>query len=146
MNDQPTPAEIKADTEELIHQADVNPTNAELLEGQQQIKQMFAAHAEDDHVVATAQAVVNASQMEVNLEVQSSLAGLHAWKDTVATKEDIKEMLDFMKQIDIGVGIFKFSWNNAAKIGSFLLLIVGVFIFFKMGLAAALTFVLGKEI
>lgn len=51
----------------------------------------------------------------------------------LATKQDIAEVLKFMKSIYVGVGVVRFSWNNASKIGNFLLLCFGGYIFFKLG-------------
>ena len=56
----------------------------------------------------------------------------------LATTDDIKELKQFMKNMEIGVGIFKFSWDNSAKIGSIILFLIGVFIFFKVGIAGVI--------
>lgn len=72
------------------------------------------------------------------------IATVHARIDTLATKDDIKEVLEFMKAVNTGVGILRFSWNNAAKIGSFLLLLVAIWVFFKHGISAMLAWVFNK--
>lgn len=63
---------------------------------------------------------------------------------TLATKDDIEELKEFMKNVNIGLGIFRFSWNNASKIGFFVLFIVGLFMFFKAGILAFVGFVFNK--
>lgn len=64
---------------------------------------------------------------------------IHTRMDTLATKEQIQEMLEFMKKLNVSVGIFKFSWNNASKIGSFILLVLGVMLATKYFFASLLT-------
>lgn len=116
----------------------IEPTNADLFVQQENLRDDFRLHAKEDHDVA-------ANQADVNKQVKDSLASLHEWKETVATKEDIRELKDFMGQVNVGLGIFRFSWNNAGKIGSFLLLIGGLFVFFKVGFAAAVAYIFGSH-
>ncbi len=107
------------------------PTRADILEA-------FKAHAEEDHRVSAAQAEVNIEFLTFKAETEGTLA-------TLATKEDIKEVIAFMKEIKVGFGIFRFSFDNAAKIGSFILLIGGIFVLFKVGFVAALAFLFGNN-
>lgn len=65
--------------------------------------------------------------------------------DTLATKEDIAELKEFMKAITTTIGVFRFTWNNAAKIGSILLLLGGLVVFVKGGLLAGVSYILGKN-
>lgn len=57
---------------------------------------------------------------------------------TLMTKEDGAELKTFMKNLKIGLGVFEFSWNNSAKIGSIILFIIGIFIFFRVGIAGVI--------
>lgn len=50
----------------------------------------------------------------------------------ISSKSD--RMFAFMKNVDAGISIFKFSWNNASKIGSFLVFAAGVLLFIKYGI------------
>ncbi len=115
------------------------PTNADLFVAIENNNEAFLKHADDDFKTSEKQA-------KVNEKTKESLDSLHIWKETVATKEDIRELKDFMKQVNFSIGFFKFTWNNAAKIGAFFLLVGGIFIFFKMGLAAAFAFLFGKQL
>jgi 3-keto-L-gulonate-6-phosphate decarboxylase len=73
------------------------------------------------------------------IEMRKSLdANLNEKVSALATTEDIKELKQFMKNLKIGLGVFEFSWNNSAKIGSIILFIIGVFIFFKVGIAGVI--------
>lgn len=63
---------------------------------------------------------------------------------TLMTKEDGAELKAFMKNMKIGLGVFEFSWNNSAKIGSLLLFIFGIFIFIKVGVVGIIAFFFGK--
>lgn len=65
-------------------------------------------------------------------------ANLNEKMATLATTDDIKELKQFMKNMKIGLGVFEFSWNNSAKIGSIILFLLGVFIFFKVGIAGVI--------
>ncbi len=122
------------------------PTNADLFVLIENQTDEFKKHSFEDQEVAKHQALVNERQEDTNVKVEKSLDALHEWKDTVATKEDIKELKEFMRQVNIGFGVFRFSWNNAGKIGAFLLLIGAIIVFFKVGLAAAFAFLFGKPL
>ena len=110
------------------------PTNSDLYVQLENLRGEFISHAAEDKDVAIAQALVNKQEGE-------SLAALHEWKETVATKKDIEEVLRFMRNVDSGVGMVKFTWNNAAKIGAFLGLLVGIFLLVKYGFVAAIAFI-----
>lgn len=99
---------------------------------------ILVRHMEDDAAFQEETRQVHLEQSIFKAETEGTLADIHTKIDGLATKEDIKELKEFMKQINVGVGIFKFSWNNAGKIGSFLLLLGGLFVFFKVGLAGAI--------
>ncbi len=129
----PTRADIKSDTEILVHEAIVNPTNAEILD-------KFAEHTKHDEQFQDETRLVHAAQAESAAEMEGKLASLESKMDALATKEDIDKVLRFIKDINISIGIFKFTWNNAAKIGSLLSLVLGLFIFFKVGIAGVIAF------
>lgn len=113
------------------------PTNSEVLKS-------FKAHSEEDHKFQDETRIANGEMQLFKAETEGSLAELHKKVEGLATKEDIVELKEFMKSVNIGLGIFKFSWNNASKIGSLILLIGGIFVFFKVGIAGAVAYILGK--
>lgn len=57
-------------------------------------------------------------------EVQDMIANL-------ATKDDIKDLKAFVRNINIGVGIFKISWHTIATIGGFFSAIFATWIVVK---------------
>lgn len=78
-------------------------------------------------------------------EQRSTNEQLIAKIDGLATKEDIKQVLEFMKSVNTTVGIFRFTWNNAAQIGSVLGLIVAGVLFVKYGFLGLITFFVGPH-
>lgn len=99
-------------------------TNAEL-------KETFEKHAEDDRRFQEAQAIVNE-------EASKSRESIHKRLSELATKDDIAEMKDLMKNIKVGFGAVRFTFNNASQIGAFLLLLFGIYVFFKIGIVGLL--------
>lgn len=79
-----------------------------------------------------------------NADLQAQIDGIHSTMTTLATKEDIADMKIFMQRLDLSVGFFTFTWNNAAKIGSVLALVFGIYLFFKVGLMGFIAFFLGN--
>lgn len=120
-------AEVKA--EELQEQT--------LTQIQQALRNDFIAHAHED--AKTAKKFTEAFEV-----TDENFKTLHKRLDNTATKEDIKEMMAFMKQIKIVVGGFSFTWNNASKIGAFILLILGFMLAIKYFFAAIFTSFLPK--
>lgn len=88
------------------------PTNTDLLMAVQNQEGAFHAHA---------------------LEDKTNFDALHEKMDTILNGQ--RETLEFMKSVGIGVGFFKFTFNNAAKIGSFILLLIGIGFVIKYMLA-----------
>lgn len=64
--------------------------------------------------------------------------------EPLATKTDIAEMKEFMQNVHIGFGVIRFTWNNAAQIGAFLLFIFGVLVFIKYGILGAVMYFIPK--
>lgn len=93
---QPTNADIKESVEVLVHEADSNPSNTELLFA-------FKEHLAED---------------------TKNFNALHVKMDAILLGQ--QETMEFMKGVNIGTRFFKFTWNNAAKIGSFILLLIGI--------------------
>lgn len=89
-----------------------------------------------------ADAVFQDETREVHTRIFEKLDCLSDKTEGLASKADIAELKHFMQNINVGIGIFKFTWDNAAKIGSFLMLIGGVFLFIKYGAAAFFAWVL----
>lgn len=75
-----------------------------------------------------------------NADLQAQINDIHVTLATLATSADIADMRKFMERLNLGVGFFTFTWNNAAKIGSVLALILGVYIFFKVGIMGVVAF------
>ena len=115
----------------------MEPTNTDIIKAVGEQKDALVEHTLEDHSVAMA-------QQQVNETVTASLNSIHEWKDTVATKEDIKEVLEFMKKVNIGSNVLNFGWNNSSKIGGFLILLIGIGVLFKVGIAGAVAWILGR--
>lgn len=79
-------------------------------------------------------------------EDKSAIKAIHARLDDIATKEDIAQLMNFMKSVNIGLGIFNFSWNNASKIGSFIIFLLAIFAIVKYGIFGAVAWFFGKTI
>lgn len=92
------------------------PTNNDLLIAVQNQEGAFRAHAQED---------------KVNFDA------LHEKMDTILSNQ--QETLEFMKNVGIGLGIFRFTWNNAAKIGAFIGLLVAIVLVGKYMIAGVLT-------
>lgn len=117
----------------------MEPTNAKLLEAVQHQDEAFRAHAKDDLEVARLQAIVNS-------EVQKSLASVHERLNTIATKDDTDEILKVIKSVNVGFGFIRFSWNNIGKLGSMVMLMIGIVIFFKVGIAGVIAFFFSSKL
>lgn len=94
------------------------------------LKESFDKHSADDKLFQDAQGVVNE-------EFSKSLAALHQRLGDVATKEDVDELKNLLKAVRIGTGVFSYTFNNAAKIGSYILLLIAVFGVIKYGVWGA---------
>lgn len=70
-----------------------------------------------------------------------NFAAIHIKMDGLATKEDIEQVLEFMKKINTGEKIIKWSWNNLAKIGTVGLALIFIWGVFKFGLIGAFHYV-----
>lgn len=95
------------------------------------LKESFDRHSADDKLFQDAQG-------QVNEATAKSLAALHERLGDVATREDVAELKKFLKSVDVGVGIFRFTFNNASKIGTFLIFTFGVYLFLKLGLVGVI--------
>lgn len=71
-------------------------------------------------------------------EVNEMLANL-------ATKTDIKEVLTLMKNINLGVGIFKGGIHTIIFIGSFVASIGALLVLLKIGLAGIIMWAIGGK-
>lgn len=107
------------------------------------IKLLFEEHTKHDEDFQDETRLIHAAQAESTAEMEGKLASLEVKIDGLATKDDIKELKEFMKNVKIGEGILKFSWNNMGKIGGVIVFIVGLYLFFKMGFLGLVTLVLG---
>lgn len=110
------------------------------------ITQLFAEHTKNDEVFQDETRLVHAAQAESAAEMEGKLAGLEFKIDGLATKEDIKEVLQFMKNMKIGEGIVKFSWNNMSKIGGIITFFIGIYLFFKFGIVGLIALLFGGNL
>lgn len=94
----------------------LQPTNNDLLIAVQNQEGAFRSHA---------------------LEDKTNFDALHEKMDTILSNQ--QETLEFMKNVGIGLGIFRFTWNNAAKIGAFIGLMVALVLVGKYMIAGILT-------
>lgn len=62
----------------------------------------------------------------------------------LATKDDIKEVLNFMKNVNTGVSIFKISWHTIAVVGGFISAVVAIVVFIKFVLVGIISWALSK--
>lgn len=101
----------------------MEPTNADL-------KESFDRHSADDRLFQEAQGLVNEATAK-------SLESLHKQvgdiAQTQATKEDMEELKRFLKNANIGIGVLRFTFNNASKIGAFAFFLFACWIFLKLG-------------
>lgn len=97
---EPTNADIKKDTKELVQESHENPSNADLMLAIEKTNSALVAHTHSDQDVFDKQATVNK-------EMTTSLASLHQWKEKVATKDDVAEI--FGKELK---AFFKVSGMN----------------------------------
>ena len=106
-------------------------------------KQDFAAHAKDDHDFQVKQTLTNEGVEKSLQALHERMTGLATKEDiaNVATKEDIESIRAFLKTVKVGSGILGFSFNNASKIGSFILLILGAVILIKYGIMGGLLWI-----
>lgn len=65
--------------------------------------------------------------------------------ENIATKDDIKEVLTLMKNINLGVGIFKGSIHTVVFVGSLVASISAILVLVKVGLAGAIAWALTKS-
>lgn len=77
---------------------------------------------------------------------EDAIKAIHKRLDDIATKKDIQDLQDFMKNVNIGLGIFRFSWNNASKIGSFVIFLIAIFAIIKYGVFGAIAWFFGKGV
>lgn len=82
----------------------------------------------------------------IHAEFLAKVEVLEKKMEGVATKEDIAELKEFMKSVNVGIGIFRFTWNNASKIGAFILILGALYIFFKVGIMGLFAWLFGKNL
>lgn len=117
----------------------MEPTNQDILN-------TIVEHTKNDETFQDETRLVQAHQASASAETDGKLAALELKIDGVATKEDIKEVLQFMKSLKVGEGILKFTWDNAAKIGGIAIFLIAIGVFFKGGLMAAVAFITGNKL
>ena len=129
---EPTNTEIKKDTVEESHE---NPSNADLLKAINKSEANLVTHAKHDEVVAK---------------------GIHERIDKLPTKEEfekfvksvneltasVQDSITLTKNINVGFGVFRFTFKNAGQIGGFLVFLLGIGLFIKYGLLGIIAFFL----
>lgn len=68
-----------------------------------------------------------------NQELAVRISAIEEQLKNIATKDDIAEVLKFLKSVNVGIGVVRFTWNNIGKIGMVLLMVYGGWIFIKYG-------------
>ena len=79
------------------------------------------------------QAVINKN----NADIREAMEGL-------ATKDDVKAIGTFIKNMNFGVGVFKISWHVIATVGGFISAVVAIALFFKFIVAGFIGWALTK--
>lgn len=125
---EPTNTEIKEDTTKLVKEVIKNPSNADLSEEIKELSKALKLHTE--------------GSVEVHTKMYETMGKLATKDDVKNLTRSVAETLKFVKNLNIGIGVFKFSWNNASKIGSFLLLIFGVVLLIKYGIMGVIAWFL----
>lgn len=106
---------------------------------------ILVEHMEADAAFQQEQRAYTAEQLAFKAETEGHLARLEEKIDGLATKDDIKELKKFMKDVQIGVGFVRVTWNNLGQIGSLLGLIVAAMLFFKLGFSGLVAFFTGSS-
>lgn len=70
---------------------------------------------------------------------ESNFASIAAKLENIATKEDVQELKQILKAARVTAGIFTFTFDNASKIGAFILFLVGLYALAKFGIFGAIT-------
>lgn len=117
----------------------MEPTNADL-------KKSFDAHALDDHAFQEKSSEFNGEMAMFKAETEGSLATIHDKLNGLATKEDMDEVKTILKAARVTAGIFNFTFDNASKIGSFILFFIGGFLILKYGIMGAIAWFFGKAL
>ncbi len=141
-----TREDIKKDTEVLVHELEVNPTNADIIK-------KFEEHALDDIAFQDKTMLIHAAQAESSADMEGKLASLEAKIDGLATKDDIEQQTASIKEavllsnrIKIGEAAVKYSIKNAPNWLAGLTIILGIYLFFKVGIAGVLAFIFGNKL
>lgn len=108
------------------------------------ITQLFAEHTKNDEAFQDETRLIHAAQAESSAEMEGKLASLEEKIDAlIRNTEDIKL---FMKNVKIGEGILKFSWNNMSKIGGTITFFIGVYLFLKFGIVGLIALLFGGSL
>lgn len=70
---------------------------------------------------------------------ESNFAAIASKLENIATKEDVQELEQILKAARVTAGIFNFTFDNASKIGAFILFLVGLCALAKFGIFGAIT-------
>lgn len=104
----------------------MEPTNADL-------KEAFDAHAEDDARVHREDKKFQGEMVAFKAETEGSLANIHRRLDIIepkidglATKEDTKEILETIRTIKFGFGLFKVSGRSIMFVGGVVAAILAI--------------------
>jgi hypothetical protein len=127
--------------EPTAHEASeiAEPTNADL-------KAAFDTHTIEDHAFQAKSLAFNGEILQFKAETEGSLAALHERLGTIATKDDIDEVKQVLKAARVTAGIFTFTFDNASKIGSFVLFAGTIVLLIKYGLFGAIAWIFGKPL
>lgn len=117
----------------------MEPTNADL-------KKAFDTHAIEDTAFQEKIKAFNGEMAIFRAETEGSLAAIHEKLGSLSTKEDTDELKTILKAARVTAGIFNFTFDNASKIGSLILFIIGGFLILKYGILGAIAWFFGRAI
>jgi len=106
-----------------------------------ELREEFKTHAAIDGVFMERQGESNKRQAEVNESTTKSLAAIHERIGDLATTKDIEDLKTMLDNWRVGIGIFKFGWNN---IGQVAVAIVAIYLIAKVGLFGLVAYFWGK--
>jgi hypothetical protein len=80
----------------------------------------------------------------ITTEIQAMQNVINDQMKGLATKDDTKEIINFLRGYKLGIGIFRISFHTIVTIGGFLAALAAIAVFIKFVLAGLITWALGK--
>lgn len=89
---------------------------------------------------------INAELQGMQSVMNAETAKMREAMTGLATKEDTGEILNLIKNIRFGVGMFKISWHAIVTIGGFISAFVAVVVFFKFVLGGVVSWAIASKL